>query len=176
MELVSSARTGWVVVVDGLTRMVAPALACSSESGIFPPLVRRSLEMTGLISGWTIMVSSSTEVASVPVASLLDDGAGLACGEAVDELAGERLAPGASKTTSPSSSFTMDAFLAFFATLSPGDGVRRSSSLLRFVGVRVGSTEGDFPSGDSSAFLNRERDRGVLFTTLGLIMTSGVSD
>ena len=122
------------------------------------------------------MVSSSTEVASVPVASLLDDGASLVRRDSDEELAGDGLVTGASKTTSVSSSFTIGACLAFFVTLSPGDEVRSSVSLLRFVGDGLGSTEGDFPAGDSSAFLNLESDRGVLFATLGLMITSGVTD
>ena len=51
MELASSARRGWAVVVEGLTRIVAPALACSRGSGSLAPRVRRSLEITGLMRG-----------------------------------------------------------------------------------------------------------------------------
>jgi hypothetical protein len=42
--------------------------------------------------------------------------------------------------------------------------------------VRLGSTEGDLPTGDSSAFLNLDSDRGVLLYIFGLMLTSGVSD
>ena len=176
MELVGSARTGCAVVVEGPTRMVAPALACSRGSGSVAPRVRRSLEIVGLMRGWTTIVSPSTEVASVAVASLPDEGASLTGRDSEAELAGDGLVTGPSKMISASSSFTIDAFLAFFVRLSLGDGVGSSASLFRFRGDWLGSTEGDFPAGDSSAFLNLENDRGVLFATLGLMLTSGVSD
>jgi hypothetical protein len=55
------------------------------------------------------------------------------------------------------------------------DAVSGSMPLFLFLGVRLGSTEGDLSSGDS-AFLNLDIDFGVLFGTCGLRLTSGVSD
>ncbi len=80
MEVLSSCRTGCAMDVDLPIRIVAPALACSREFEILLFRVwrtwERNLEMTALRIGWTTIVSSSTDVASV-VASLLEDGAGL---------------------------------------------------------------------------------------------------
>ena len=47
--------------------------------------------MVGFRKGWTMIVSSSTEVASVTVASLLEDGARLGASEPSLEVEGERL-------------------------------------------------------------------------------------
>lgn len=176
MEQLSSCRTGCAIEVDWPTRIVAPALACSRGLGILAPRLRRSLEMRGLMRGWTMMVSSSTDVASVAVASLLEEGVGLSCSDSDLEVVGDGLSIGASvvgRATSISSCFTMGAFLAFFGA---GEGLRSSNSCFRFKGVRLGSTDGDFPSDDPSAFLYLENDRGVLLDTFGLMLTSGVSD
>lgn len=55
-----------------------------------------------------------------------------------------------------------------------GDG-DKPSVRLRFKGDTLGSTEGDFPRGDSR-FLNRDSDLGVAFDTNGRMLISGVMD
>jgi hypothetical protein len=127
------------------------------------PLVLFSLETTGLMSGCTTMVSSSTEVASVPVAPSREEDEGLACLDWAEELAGEGCALTEANVAGVSSTFKMVVLVLGFFVTSSGEGVGTLDSRFRFWGDCRGSTEGDFP-GDS-AFLNLDSDLGVLLGT-----------
>ena len=112
-----------------------------------------------------MMVSSSTDVASVPVWPSVPEGdkASVPLRDSYAEL-GESSTLARVEIFRRDSSVLKKGCVLTFLDDFDGDGDRNSSSRLRFRGVRVGSTDDDFRRGDS-AFLNRDSDLGVLFGT-----------
>jgi hypothetical protein len=131
-----------------------------------------SLEIVGLkifvdgcCGGSTMMVSSSTDVASVPVWPSVPEGddTPVPFGDSYAELGESSMLAKVEIFKRDSSVLKKGCGLAFLDDLD-GDGDSNSSSRLRFRGVRLGSTDDDFRRGDS-AFLNLDNDLGVLFGT-----------
>jgi hypothetical protein len=170
-------RTGWLAF-DGRSNV-----ACLLP---LPLVILDTMVVVDFIS--TIIVSSSTDVASVDVAPSDGDDRELVELDRPEELGGNGLnlasSPklvGTSILTSCvliviSSSSTLIGLsaLSFLTGWDSGE-VNSSKSLFLLVGVWQGSTDGDLSRGDST-FLNLEIDLGVLFGTCGLRFTSGVSD
>ena len=155
IESESSWSTGCEASVDLPTKIGSPDFACSSGDCLLAR-DRLNLENVGLTirggGGWTIIVSSSTEVASVLVWPSVPDGERLLSRDAAVELEGDGWElKGCENDGLASSILTKGLGRAFLNCL---DGVSRlSSSRFLFRGVSMsslGSIEGDLPSGDDS--------------------------